>query len=130
MIHSSTRGHRILISLQIKGAVGFSLIEVCVAAVVLAIIGAQMYQLSSLTNENFRDAKNYLEADQKLFSEIAFARNAALRYTWCNVLYGIDLDSLVIAKQSSIAPILKKQIFALMHFITKLLLAFTSRLIF
>ena len=73
----------------------FSLLEVCIAAVVLAIIGAQMYQLSSLTRENFQEAKNYLDADQKLYSEIAFARNAAQRYTWCDALStnGVDQDA-------------------------------------
>lgn len=80
-------------ALSAKSLAAFSLIEVCVAAIILAIIGSQMYQLSSLTRENFRLTKDYLEADQKLYSEIAFARNAALRYTWCDVLNGVDQDA-------------------------------------
>jgi len=80
-------------ALSAKSLAAFSLIEVCVAAVILAMIGAQLYQLSSLTRENFQATKEYLEADQKLYSEIAFARNAALRYTWCDVLNGVDQDA-------------------------------------
>ena len=37
----------------LKGSSAFTLLEVCVAAVVLAIIGAQMYRLSSVSRQNF-----------------------------------------------------------------------------
>jgi Tfp pilus assembly protein PilV len=76
-----------------REASAFSLVEVCLAAVILAFIGAQMYQLSSLSRQNFVLTKNYLEADKKLYSEIAWARQAAQRYTWCDVLYGVDYDT-------------------------------------
>jgi hypothetical protein len=74
-------------------ASAFTLLEVCLAAVILAFLGAQMYQLSSLSRQNFVLTKNYLEADKKLYSEIAFARQAAQQYTWCDVFYGVDYDS-------------------------------------
>ena len=82
------RAHYVL-----KGRSAFTLLEVCVAAVVLAMIGAQMYQLASVSRQNFVLSKSYIEADKKLYSEIAFARQAAQQYTWCDVLYGIDLDA-------------------------------------
>jgi hypothetical protein len=82
------RAHYVL-----KSSSAFTLLEVCVAAVILAMIGAQMYQLASVSRQNFMLSKNYIEADKKLYSEIAFARQAAQQYTWCDVLYGIDLDT-------------------------------------
>lgn len=86
--------------LRVKGLAAFSLIEVCVATVILAIIGSQMHQLSRLTSENFRATKDYLDADRKIYSEIAFARTAAQQYTWCNVLNGIDMDPETFARKA------------------------------
>jgi hypothetical protein len=76
-----------------REASAFSLVEVCLAAVILAFIWAQMYLLSRLSSQNFVLTKNYLQADKKLYSEIAWARQAAQRYTWCDVLYGVDYDA-------------------------------------
>lgn len=91
---------RIATQLHVKDMLAFSLIEVCISAVILAIIGAQMYRLSSLTRDNFKEAKNYLEADNKIYSEIAFARNAALRYSWCDALIGVDQDPLTFERKT------------------------------
>ena len=78
----------------------FSLLEVMVASIILAMLGLGMLNLSNLSRRNFRATQNYLDANNILNAEIAFATQAAQQYTWCDVLYGGFFSSVTFTRNA------------------------------
>lgn len=79
---------------------GFSLLEVIVASVILSMLGLGMLNLSDLSRRNFRATQNYLDANNILNAEIAFAIQSAQQYTWCDALYGGFFSTLTFTRNT------------------------------